>query len=104
MSKKAGGNMNLKSCLEMGRGCGLKTLGEAWNNIELHWMQIFPYDRAFEEIQELADEIDEKKLDPKWDIDDLVDLLGWEWFFKNEESKMYGCPSLREKKDADNNM
>ena len=92
--------MKLKECIEMGKCCGLLTLGESWSNIKIHSMQIFSYEKITEEMQELANEIDALNLSDdwyEWNIEDIVRRLNLEWYFKDEESKMYNCPSLKEK-------
>lgn len=50
--------MNIKTCLEIGKDCGLQTVGESVYNIELHAMCIFDYAKITEEIKQLHTERD----------------------------------------------
>lgn len=45
--------MKLKDCLEIGRDCGLETVGEAILNIELHSISLFAYSEIKNELNEL---------------------------------------------------
>lgn len=45
--------MKARDCLEIGRDCGLDTVGEAFLNIVFHAMNIFEYEKEEEEIGEL---------------------------------------------------
>ena len=45
--------MKLKDCLEIGRDCGLKTVGEAITNIELNSSSLFAYSEIKNELNEL---------------------------------------------------
>ena len=51
--------MRLKIAIRISEDCGLNTLEECYRNIEIHAMQIFPYDKIEEELAELHNEIDE---------------------------------------------
>ena len=48
--------MKLKECLEFGIECGMKTLGDAYLNIDIHAMNIFKYDELTKEMNELTEE------------------------------------------------
>jgi len=52
--------MTLKECIEMGRECGLITLGEAYDNISIHSTSLFKYEEIENELQELRNEIGKK--------------------------------------------
>lgn len=44
--------MKLKQALSIGKECGLETVGEAYQNIIMHSMNIFPYSMiALEELE-----------------------------------------------------
>jgi len=49
--------MKLKECIELAKECGMKTLGEAYDNIKYHATQLFPYEEIENELQELRNEI-----------------------------------------------
>lgn len=48
--------MTLKTCLEIGKDCGLETVGEAVLNIDIHAMSIFTYSTITREINEIIKE------------------------------------------------
>ena len=54
--------MKLKECFNLAKACGLTTVGEAYSNIRIHAINLFIYEEITEEIQELVDEIDNRKL------------------------------------------
>lgn len=51
--------MTLKSCLEIGIECGLKTISEAMLNIEIHALSIFSYSDLNKELEQLYKEKEE---------------------------------------------
>ena len=51
--------MTLKTCLEIGKDCGLETVGESVLNIDIHAMSIFTYSTITQEINEIIKERDE---------------------------------------------
>ena len=51
--------MKLKTALEIGKECGLETVGESIFNIDFHAMNIFDYSKMTEELNELAKERNE---------------------------------------------
>lgn len=52
--------MKLKTCIEMGKACGLKTLGEAYDNVSIHSPSLFIWEEIEKEMQELRNEIGKK--------------------------------------------
>lgn len=48
--------MKLKEALELAKACGLRTVGEAILNVELHSPCLFPYEKIHEELHELCRE------------------------------------------------
>ena len=52
--------MKLNECIEMGKACGLITLGEAYDNIDYHQTSLFVYAKMEKEMQELRNEIGKK--------------------------------------------
>jgi hypothetical protein len=54
--------MKLDECLRMGYICGLKTVGEAIDNILIHGSSIFIYDEIAEEELELMEDFNESGL------------------------------------------
>ena len=52
--------MTLNECIEMGRECGLTTLGEAYDNVSIHATSLFKWEDIEKEIQELNNEIGAK--------------------------------------------
>ncbi len=65
--------MTLKRCIEIGKACGLTTLGEAYDNIDIHAISLFGYYDIKKELTKLRSEILKKynqtSID-KW-IDDI---------------------------------
>lgn len=51
--------MKLRKCLELGKNCGLKTVGEAHANVELHIMSLFKYSEITKEMNEINIEYNE---------------------------------------------
>jgi len=89
--------VKLQEALRLGKACGLTTLGECFENVRLHSMNLFNYHKIGDELSELVDELTEKKLKPTEKIDLVVDKLGLEWYYKTEEDEKYGAPSLKKK-------
>ncbi len=52
--------MKLDECIEMGKACGMITLGEAYDNIDIHATSLFRFDDMEKELQELRNEIGKK--------------------------------------------
>ena len=52
--------MTLHECIEIGQECGLTTLGEAYDNINIHCMNLFLYENIEKEMQQLRNEIGKK--------------------------------------------
>lgn len=48
--------MKLKECLELGKDCGLETLGECLSNVQIHAPTLFAYDQISDEWNELIKE------------------------------------------------
>lgn len=46
--------MKLREACNIGLDCGAETIGEAVMNIEIHAMNLFPYDEMVKEINELV--------------------------------------------------
>lgn len=61
--------MNLKTAIEIGKGCGLTTVAECVLNIEIHKMSIFSYSEMDKEVKELRDE--SNAYDGETDVDTL---------------------------------
>lgn len=51
--------MKLREACEVAKGAGLKTVGEAVLNIELHASMFWPYDKMAFELVELVKEADQ---------------------------------------------
>ena len=64
--------MKLKTCLEIGKECGLTTVKEAVMNISYHAINIFVYDKIKEEMYELEGELDEAGIDNNTLITDIL--------------------------------
>ena len=45
--------MKLKKCIEIGKECGLTTVGECIDNINIHSMNLFEYTKIDKELNEL---------------------------------------------------
>ena len=52
--------MKLNECIEIGKECGLLTLGEAYDNVDNHVMSLFRFPDIEKEMQELRNEIGKK--------------------------------------------
>jgi len=89
--------VNIESAITIGKGCGLKTVGECFENIRCHSMSLFKYSEISNELQELVDEIEKYNLKPTQEIDKVVDSLGLEWYYDTEEDRKYNAPKLRRK-------
>jgi len=65
--------MRLKMCINIGKECGLTTLGEAYDNVNIHSINLFSYYEIEKELAELRSEILKKYNQTsinKW-IDDI---------------------------------
>lgn len=70
--------MTLKQCLEIGKECGLETIGESLFNIDLHAMNIFEYSKITEEINQLVSEANELYSKTGFTKDSkTIDILDW---------------------------
>ena len=87
--------MKLKKCLEIGKGCGLKFLGECYNNVYFYFGSVFRFEDMEKEFEELRKESDLFDIDTP--IEAIMDAYNWEWYYETEQDEKYGCPSLREK-------
>lgn len=45
--------MTLETCIQIGKDCGLHTIGECYINIEIHSLSLFPYNEINKKILEL---------------------------------------------------
>lgn len=52
--------MKLYECMELGRDCGLNTIEECYDNVEMHCGCLFRYEDTAAEFAELQNEIKEK--------------------------------------------
>lgn len=52
--------MKLQECIEIGKECGMVTLGEAYDNIDIHSTMLFIWEDIEKEMQELRNEIGKK--------------------------------------------
>jgi len=52
--------MKLQECIKIAKECGLINLKEAYNNIDFHSVNFFIYENIAKEMNELANEIEEK--------------------------------------------
>jgi len=52
--------MKLEDCINIAKECGLSTLGEAYDNIDNHVLNLFVFDEVQSELQELRNEICQK--------------------------------------------
>lgn len=55
--------MKLVSALQLGYGCGMKTVDDCLYNVHLHAMNLFPYDEMAAEESELATEFTASGID-----------------------------------------
>lgn len=70
--------MTLKTCLEIGKDCGLETVGEALYNIDLHAMNIFDYSKIVMELEHLKLQADDLYSKTNFTSDSAVeDVLVW---------------------------
>lgn len=81
--------MKLKECIEIGKECGLFSIGECYNNIVLHRLSLFKYDDISREIKELQKDIFYNHPDLFCDIFSTKkeDLLAKGWRIKDEKIK-----------------
>lgn len=49
--------MTLDICMKIGKDCGLYTIGECYDNIEIHALSLFPYSEINKELLELQKDI-----------------------------------------------
>jgi len=49
--------MKLDECIRIAKECGCQTLGEAYDNIEIHSLSLFILDDIIKEMEELQKEI-----------------------------------------------
>ena len=67
--------MKLKDALEIGHDCGLSTVREAIDNIEIHGLSLFPYDEMAKELGELYKEWTELNCSDTSEIDAVLLIL-----------------------------
>ena len=71
--------MKLKLALDIGRDCGLSTVGEAMLNIDIHAISIFDYGKMAAELHELHDEWnslkDNRNYNDESSIEQVLDSL-----------------------------
>jgi hypothetical protein len=91
--------MRLKSCFEYALACGLTTVGEAYSNIRIHAPQIARFEDIKDMIDALTRDIEYYELTPDMLVVDVIDKMGWEIYYKNNQDEAYGCPSIRTKEE-----
>lgn len=70
--------MTLKTCLDIGRECGLKTVGDAVFNIDMLATHIFEYGAIAEEENEIVRQRDELFANTRFTNDSKIeDVLAW---------------------------
>lgn len=71
--------MKLIEALELAEACGLKTVGDAIFNVDLHAGQLFAYTKIKEECDEMINEwLAVKNGNSKFNLDTPIhDVMGW---------------------------
>ena len=64
--------MTLKTCIEIGKDCGLHTLEECIRNVHIHANMMFPVGRINEELAELNKDLETIDVDLNADITTLI--------------------------------
>ena len=72
---QGGDNMRLFTCLDLANACGLETVDEAIYNVELHAMSIFVYDKIDEEISEIYQEVQFRKINSEMTINEALNII-----------------------------
>ena len=67
--------MRLFTCLDIANACGLETVDEAIYNVELHAMSIFVYDKIDEEISEIYQEVQFRKINFEMTINEALNII-----------------------------
>ena len=67
--------MRLFTCLDIANDCGLETVDEAIYNVELHAMSIFVYDKIDEEISEIYQEVQFRKINFEMTINEALNII-----------------------------
>ena len=67
--------MNIKQCLEVGLECNLTMVQEAMDNVVVHRMNIFVYDRIQSEVNELFETAKNSNITSKMMISEALELL-----------------------------
>lgn len=67
--------MRLFTCLDIANTCGLKTVDEAIYNVELYAMSIFVYDKIDEEISEIYQEVQFRKINFEMTINEALNII-----------------------------
>ncbi len=67
--------MKLKDTLEVGQDCGLGTVREAIDNIEIHGLSLFSYEDMAKELGELYKEWTELNISDTSEIDEVLKIL-----------------------------
>ena len=91
--------MTLISAIEMGLCCGLDTIDETYAQLYNH-SDIFPHDKFDAEMKELDDDRLVNGINMYETLENTIEMLHLERYYKNSEEELYGCPSLRRKIDG----
>ena len=67
--------MRLFTCLDTANACCLETVGEAIYNIELHATSTFVYDKIDEEIAEIYQEVQFRKINSEMTINEALNII-----------------------------
>ena len=95
--------MRLINALEIGVCCGLRTIGEAVDNISIHMPNLFQYEKMYEEMEEIYDDVSELCNKYSMNKDDFYNMsvdrfvrdYVYEYYYPDQKSKDYGCPNIR---------
>lgn len=86
---------DFKRMCGIGHGCGLRTLGEAYTQCELHYDAMWTIDEAPAKLNELAKEIEDFGADAL-----IVDVMGADWAaLEDEEMEKYMNQQLPDDED-----
>ena len=72
--------MKLIDAIDLAKACGLKTVKEAFSNVDLHAMNIFSYTKIYDELKELRDEIVELYIQMNIDSREDITIEAYEKF------------------------
>ena len=67
--------MRLFTCIDIANACGLETVDEAIYNIELHATSTFAYDKIEEEIAEIYQEAQFRKINSEMTINEALSII-----------------------------